>query len=82
MQCQPTHISPFMLSAQRIKLITAAYTINKNHKKSNKIMNKHIKIPKMKKQMELLRVLHRGRLKKHTFYETPVKYYFHSRNNI
>ena len=82
MQCIPNQISPFMLSAQRIKLITGAYTINKNHKKNNKIMNKHTKIPQIKKQMELLKVLHRGKLKKHTFYETPVKYYFHSRKNI
>ena len=82
MQCASNKINPFMFTAERIKLITGAYTVNKGHKRNNKIMNKNISIPPIKKQIKLLKKLHSGTLKKFSNYETPVKYYFHSRKNI
>ena len=83
MQCPPNDIKhkEYMTSVERVKLLTAQYTVNKGHSRANKIMSKSQKLPPMKERLKLLKILHKGVLKKGTFYETPVKRYFYTHKN-
>ena len=83
MNCNPLDIEnrDYMTSVKRVKLIMGCYTVNKNHKRANKMGAKLPKELSTKQKLKLLRKLHKGNLWRGSFHQTPVSRYFYSHKN-